>query len=333
MRNVGRMKNYSQARKINNLDSTIEPFIIWRVLMVTYIIPVLLGLLLVVQPIFPQGASTPVKPSLAIEELKLIKSSGILISEAELTKIVFEEIANSKNFTTKFLSADYAPDDVANADIVIEGAYELEGNLLTLNYVINLVKTKSRTKLKVTRMDLADIKKEVFANFKEIFVKITVTSDPVGCDLEMDGVPVGKTPISLENVITGTHLLHLTNENYFGLYQEVDISEDQSLSYTLVSQSSIVGSSPEPEGGIDAITGRIEYPSYLKNQKIEGEINVLVQVNKEGKVTETTIKTSQGNEDLDKAVIKAIKSVKWKPAKMNDITADGATQIRIRFGK
>lgn len=301
--------------------------------MLTYFIPVLLGLLLVFQPVFSQTTTNLVKPNLAIEELKLIKSSGILISEAELTRIVFEEIANSKNFTTKFLPASYSPEDVADSDIIIEGAYELEGNLLTLNYVINLVKTKSRTKLKVNRMDLADIKKEVFDNLSEIFIKLSITSEPEGCDLSMDGVAYGKTPITIDNVITGTHLLHLTHENYFGLYQEIDISKEQNLHYVLVAQAATTGSNPEPEGGIDAITRRIDYPEYLKRQKIEGEIAVLVQVNKEGKVVDTTIKTSLGNEDLDQAVIKAIKSAKWKPASMNDTPADGATQIRIRFGK
>lgn len=301
--------------------------------MVTYITPVLLGLLLFFQPVFSQEASAPAKPILAIEQLNLIKSTGILISEAEMTKIVFEEIANSKNFVTKFLSADYSQDDVASADIFIEGEYELEGNLLTLNYVINLVKTKSRTKLKVSRMDLADIKKEVMVNLSEIFVKITVETDPPGCNFEMDGVLYGKTPITLDNIMMGTHLIHLTHENYFGLYQEVDISEDQTLTYSLDSQTSTIGSNPEPEGGISAITRRIQYPDYLKHRNLEGEVTVLVQVSKDGKVTEATIKTSQGNKDLDMAVVKAIKSVKWKPAKMNDKEVDGANQIRIRFGK
>jgi protein TonB len=75
---------------------------------------------------------------------------------------------------------------------------------------------------------------------------------------------------------------------------------------------------PEPIGGFAAIQKSLEYPEIARKAGIEGRVivNVLVAVN--GRVEETKILKSLGHSGCDEAAIKAIRSVRWKPAKQRD---------------
>ncbi|MCI0512980.1 TonB family protein [candidate division KSB1 bacterium] len=282
---------------------------------------------------YTQQTKTEFKPVLAVETLKEIKSSGILISPEEMTKIIFEEITNSSDYEIIFLKPDYTNDDLKNVDILINGTYEIEGNLVTLDYQVNLVQTKTRTKMKANRIELLEIKKEVLANLADIFATITIQSTPDSCDVEIDGIFLGQTPLVVKKIIIGSHLLHLTHPGYFGLFQEVDVTNNQILNLTLTSQQSNEASKPMPVGGIDAIIKKIVYPEEFKRTGVKGDILVVVKVSAQGEVLETQVKKSLGNQGLDAAVVTAIKAIKWEPARLGDQSVESSTQIRIQFSQ
>ncbi len=91
--------------------------------------------------------------------------------------------------------------------------------------------------------------------------------------------------------------------------------------------------SPLPIGGYKAIQKNLIYPEIAKKAGIEGQVLIWAFVDKNGKVTKTKVKVSIGNGDsgCEEAAIKAIKSVKWKPAMKDNSTIDVWILIPVEF--
>ncbi|MEE4311189.1 MAG: energy transducer TonB [candidate division KSB1 bacterium] len=75
---------------------------------------------------------------------------------------------------------------------------------------------------------------------------------------------------------------------------------------------------PQPIGGFAAIQRNLKYPEIARKAGVEGRVMVHVQIDESGKVVNTRILQSLGNNGCDEAAVAAIKSVKWKPAKQRD---------------
>ena len=91
-----------------------------------------------------------------------------------------------------------------------------------------------------------------------------------------------------------------------------------------------------PVGGFKAIQKKIVYPESARKSGISGKVIAFAHFTKKGKLDNIKIKESL-NPDCDKAAIKALKSVKWKPAlKGNDPVAvwvDIPIQFSLHGGK
>ncbi|MFQ5708361.1 MAG: energy transducer TonB [bacterium] len=75
---------------------------------------------------------------------------------------------------------------------------------------------------------------------------------------------------------------------------------------------------PKPIGGFRAIQRALRYPEIARKVGIEGRVIVHVLVDATGKVKDTKILKGLGHSGCDEAAVKAIKSVKWKPARQRD---------------
>lgn len=71
---------------------------------------------------------------------------------------------------------------------------------------------------------------------------------------------------------------------------------------------------PGPIGGYEVIQKNLIYPEVARKSGIEGRILVWAKINEHGDVVQTRIMTSLGPGGCDEAAMKAISSVKWKPA-------------------
>jgi protein TonB len=75
---------------------------------------------------------------------------------------------------------------------------------------------------------------------------------------------------------------------------------------------------PQPIGGFAAIQRNLVYPEIARKAGVEGRVMVHVQIDEKGKVVNTRILQSLGNNGCDDAAIAAIKKVRWKPAMQRD---------------
>jgi protein TonB len=75
---------------------------------------------------------------------------------------------------------------------------------------------------------------------------------------------------------------------------------------------------PEPIGGFAAIQKNLVYPEIARKAGVEGRVFIKVLIDQQGRVVDTQVVKSLGNNGCDEAAISAIKSVRWKPAKQRD---------------
>jgi len=88
---------------------------------------------------------------------------------------------------------------------------------------------------------------------------------------------------------------------------------------------------PSPIGGYAAIQKRLTYPALAKKAGIEGKVVVYAFINEKGDVIKTKIAESLGNNGCDEAAVKAIKSVKWKPALSKDKNVAVWVAVPVKF--
>ena len=75
---------------------------------------------------------------------------------------------------------------------------------------------------------------------------------------------------------------------------------------------------PQPIGGFDAIQKNLQYPESAMKQGIQGRVVLHILIGVDGSVLEHKVLKSIGHTECDLAAIKAVKSVRWKPAKQRD---------------
>ena len=88
---------------------------------------------------------------------------------------------------------------------------------------------------------------------------------------------------------------------------------------------------PQPQGGLATIQKQLEYPKKALEDKIEGTILFGVEIDETGKVGKTEILETFENRDCEKAAERAIKRVKWNPAKLKGQAVEGVVDIPVEF--
>lgn len=88
---------------------------------------------------------------------------------------------------------------------------------------------------------------------------------------------------------------------------------------------------PAPIGGFAAIQRKLDYPEIARKAGIEGTVIIYAQVSDKGSVLRTKVVKPLGNSGCNEAAIKAIKAVKWKPAKQRDKPVTVWVSVPVKF--
>ena len=87
---------------------------------------------------------------------------------------------------------------------------------------------------------------------------------------------------------------------------------------------------PEVVGGIGQVGKHLVYPEKARKAGLEGEVEIIAYISKKGKLTEAFVEISL-NPECDKAAVKALKSVKWKPALKDNKPVSAWVTVPIKF--
>ena len=79
------------------------------------------------------------------------------------------------------------------------------------------------------------------------FINPIIKSSPMGAEIELDGVLVGKTPFQIQGLKPGLHMLSLVKNKYYGVRQIVDIQNESELHWDLELNQDILYLKTTPE--------------------------------------------------------------------------------------
>ena len=88
---------------------------------------------------------------------------------------------------------------------------------------------------------------------------------------------------------------------------------------------------PKPIGGFPAIQRNLVYPEIARKAGIEGTATIYAKISIYGEVVDTRIIKPLGNCGCNEAAIKAIKAVKWKPARQRDKAVEVWVSVPVKF--
>jgi len=281
-----------------------------------------------------QNRTSVKKYKILIPHFKQVRSTGIIISEAEMTALIFEDLSKSNKFEVNFFPRERADEDDTAIDVVISGTYRVEGNFISLDYILHLKKTKMKLMHRIDNVELPEIRKVVLKDILGIITDFYILSDPPGATVKMDGKNFSETPVTAKDELIGTHTVEIKKDGYYGLIQDVEVAGPESLRFTLhpkIPESFMVEEPPSPVGGMMEIHRRIKYPEIAKKFGVEGQVIIKVTIDADGKVINTEVLKSLGNNGTSEAAIKAIKEAKWNPGKLNNKPIKSTTVVVVRF--
>ena len=88
---------------------------------------------------------------------------------------------------------------------------------------------------------------------------------------------------------------------------------------------------PMPIGGYAAIQRNIIYPEIAQRAGIEGTVMIQAKIGIDGNVKKIVVMKSLGPNGCDEAAIRAINSVKWRPAKQRDKPVEVWAAVPVIF--
>lgn len=111
-----------------------------------------------------------------------------------------------------------------------------------------------------------------------IYGKISVTTDPAGATVSIDGQEVGITPLTSKNVPIGTHMMKIEKPGYAYIIREINVSENDAVSFNeKLSDKRRVTISTDREGDKISVDGRYVGQSPLKTELTYGEHNIAAE--------------------------------------------------------
>ena len=166
--------------------------------------------------------------------------------------------------------------------------------------------------------------------------KLNIATTPSEADVYLDGVKVGKTPMSGYEVPYGKHKIRVSKSGYDDIEETftfgkagVDIKKvmPKSVENIVVEEKAeeeeifeFVQENPEFPGGTAALTkylvDNIKYPRISREKGSQGRVFLRFIVDKDGSVTNVEVLKSSGDVYLDWEAVRVAKSMpKWKPGR------------------
>lgn len=88
---------------------------------------------------------------------------------------------------------------------------------------------------------------------------------------------------------------------------------------------------PEVIGGLEAVQKRLRYPKDAKDNGLSGTVLLKVTVDKRGRVRDTEVIESFGDEECDQAAQRAVRNTRWKAAEKDSKKVEAWIEVPVEF--
>jgi hypothetical protein len=173
------------------------------------------------------------------------------------------------------------------------------------------------------------------------FGRLSITTEPPQAEVSFDSVAKGESPLSIDSVTPGPHVLIVKKKGYIGKKVSVDVTGDSvlSLAVTLVGWGHLIVTS-EPAGAGVFLDAKDVGMTPWENAKIKPGEHAL-KCEKQGFASiEKQITVSEGKTDSVNVVLQAAPATmaaepplkKSKPVRFDKVAAIAAVCVFVVFG-
>jgi hypothetical protein len=175
---------------------------------------------------------------------------------------------------------------------------------------------------------------------RPVFGRMSITTAPPQAEVSLDSVAKGESPLAIDSVTPGTHVLIIKKKGYFGKKVSVDVPGDSTVAVavTLVSPGRLIVTS-EPTGAGVFLDGKEVGMTPWENARLKPGVHALACEKPGFAAVEKQITVSEGKTDSlpimlqQKPAAKASDSTsgKGKPVKFDRVAAIVAGCVFVVF--
>jgi TonB family protein len=179
-----------------------------------------------------------------------------------------------------------------------------------------------------------------------VTVRLSVTSDPIGAAVRVDGKSIGTAPLPAAVVPPGRHELRVEKKGYVPFVQRIEGAAGETVEVN--ARLARLSTAPEPlplpspssqwvpsEGALVTFDASVSpprkisgnappYPDEARKVNLLGTVKVDMVVNERGEPTDLRVVESAGD-ILDRAVVNAVRNWRYEPA------MKGGVKVKVRW--
>ncbi len=156
-----------------------------------------------------------------------------MFSPAEMTFMVTDgntieaPMTMSANFASVTITTDSQSDIYIDNEIKGKGTWS--GRLSAGDHIFEAKKASHTTSVKTVSLSNGQTANIVIDNPTPIYGTIDINSDPMECNIIIDGVKKGETPAIINDVLVGNHELKIEKSSYKPVKKQFTLTEDKTL--------------------------------------------------------------------------------------------------------
>lgn len=156
-----------------------------------------------------------------------------MFSPAEMTFMVTDgntieaPMTMSANFASVTITTDSQSDIYIDNEIKGKGTWS--GRLSAGDHIFEAKKASHTTSVKTASLTNGQTANIVIDNPTPIYGTIDINSDPMECNIIIDGVKKGETPAIINDVLVGNHELRIEKSGYKPVKKQFTLTEDKTL--------------------------------------------------------------------------------------------------------
>lgn len=153
------------------------------------------------------------KAKVKVEDFRLSGTTDIIISEAEMTQLLWRNLDARDRFEIYFSNSKLPRDSFS---LIVEGSCRIKGeNLFSLDWTVLRASGLGRHQFSFEGEDLGEVRQALFSSLDSLVVPISISTDPDSAGIVLDGIYRGKTPLEIDYFPIGLHHIEATTATGF----------------------------------------------------------------------------------------------------------------------
>ncbi len=137
-------------------------------------------------------------------------SQGIVLPEDQFSRLLFEKVDTTRFQITYAASPEALPQDI---HLRVQGSYRLVGGRVSCTCTFTDVASGKETRVSLQDATFAEAQQAILDTLSAYSLSVIVTSDPPGGRVTVEGLPVGTTPVEIQNLPPGTYSIAVETQN------------------------------------------------------------------------------------------------------------------------